>query len=168
MTGQHALFTGHWLVAGAAFGVALLGLAVEPQAVVAVANAPQALGSNGVASGNPNGAGGNTKDNGNDKKDFTIAGNVTGLYPGAVRPLVLTLTNPNNFPIQVASFAATVAGVTGCAASNVRVDALAPGVVIPANGSTTATVQVRMADSPPNACQHATFGLTYSGTAVKP
>jgi hypothetical protein len=102
------------------------------------------------------------------KKDFTISGQASGLYPGASRPLVLTLANGNNFAIRVTVLAVAVANAsTACAGTNVRVAPLATPVVVPANGTTTTTLTARMANNPPNACRNATFGLTYSGTAEK-
>lgn len=108
------------------------------------------------------------KDDKDSKKDFTISGQATGLYPGASRPLVLTLANGNNFPIRVTVLAVAVANAgASCAGTNVRVAPLATPVVIPANGTATTTLTARMSNDPPNACKNATFGLTYSGTAEK-
>jgi hypothetical protein len=144
-----------WLIAGPAVGAALLGLVVAPA---------------GAGTGGGSGDSGNGKNNGagNDKKDYTISGTATGLYPGAARPLVLTFTNATTYANSVATFGVSVTPPNpACTAANVRVDALPPNVVVPANGSTTRTVLVRMSNDSPNACKDATFGLTYSGTAVK-
>jgi hypothetical protein len=126
----------------------------------------------------PNGNG-NGNGNGGDHKNFTItdrAKSTTNLYPGAAQPRWLTLSNPNNFIIQVSTLTATVgqptydsgATATGCTSSMIRVDPLASPVNVPAGGSTDVALTVRMSNTPAPACKGANFPLTYSGTAVKP
>ena len=163
MTEQRAPHLPTWLLAGSVAGAALLGLVGQPSGL-----ATRVLGQRIVANGGGTGtAPGQVKDNGSDKKDYTISGSATGLYPGAAKPLPLTFANQNNFPIKVDTFSVAISAPSAsCAASNIRVDPL-PSVVIPANGTTTQTVLVRMSNDSPNACKNATFGLTYTGTAVK-
>lgn len=116
---------------------------------------------------------------GGSHKDFTVAdrpGFTTNLYPGAAQPRWVTLSNPNNFVIQVSSLTATVgqptthsgATATGCTSSAIRVDPLAAPVNVPAGGNVDVALTVRMSNKPPVACKDVNFPLTYSGTAVKP
>lgn len=164
MTGQRALHLPHWLLAGSAVSAALLGLVGQPGSL-----ATQILGQQSTAKGaGTSTAPGQDKTNGSDKKDYRISGSVSGLYPGAVRPLALTFSNDNNFPIKVDTFSVAISAPSAsCTASNIRVDPLPSDVVMPANGTTTQTVLVRMSNNSPNACKNSTFGLTYTGTAVK-
>ena len=161
--------------AGAMAAAALLGVvsAQSPNVVAAGASSPRP-GSTGTVTLNGGTAGsgdsGNGKNNGagNDKKDFLIAGNVAGLYPGASRSLAVTVTNLNNFAIRVTSLSATVADPPGaCTDGVVRVDPMAGTLVVPGNGTATTTVTARMSNDPSNACKSTAFGLAYKGTAEK-
>ena len=113
---------------------------------------------------------GQTKDNGSDKKDFTISGHVTGLFPGAHAPLELTLTNPNNFPIDVQTLAASVQAPSpsGCPPAVLTIAGFSGHLAIPANATATRTLVATMASGASNACENVSFPLKYSGTAVKP
>jgi hypothetical protein len=99
---------------------------------------------------------------------FTISGKAGGLYPGAVLPLRLTVTNKLTVPIVVTSLTTTVgAASTSCGASNLTVTPFSGQLSVPAKGKAKTTVQVSMAHSAPNACQGAVFPLHYSGQAVR-
>lgn len=161
------------LVAVAVAGT-LLGLTPVTPSSPAASRAPSVLGTKltaptGATPGNgKNAVKPDDKVNGNDKKDFTIAGSVSGLYPGSARTLTVTVTNPNNFAIRVTSLTATVADPAGpCTAGAVQVPPMAGTFVVPGNGSAATTLTARMANNPPDACQSTTFGITYSGTADK-
>ena len=110
------------------------------------------------------------KDNGNDKSSFTISGNVTALYPGAHAALVLTIGNPNNFPIDVRTLAAAVqaSSPSGCPATTLSIGGFSGHLVVAGNGTAVKTLPVTMSAGAPNACQIVTFPLKFSGTAVKP
>lgn len=97
---------------------------------------------------------------------FTISGRVGGLYPGSVRPLVLTVTNHERFVIVVVSMK-TVAGVAkaGCGAQNLSVTSFSGRLRVPAGRTAHITVKAKMAHSAPNACQRAVFPLHYTGQA---
>jgi len=151
----------------------------------------QVLGAQ-VVQANGNGA---TNGNGSDPKgSFTVAGQAQGLYPGAVVALPLTVSNPQSFGITVNQLTVTVQtpilpspplpGVsltTPCTAAAVQVGSLDSSgrfkaqnpidmsVTLGKNGSSTlpATAQLRMVASPPDACQGATFPLSYGGSADK-
>ncbi len=124
-----------------------------------------------------------------DKKTFPISGTVPQpLYPGAIRPMNLTFTNPYNFAIRVTSVTITVMHQTtisgqpdaGCdGPTNVVVSqGLTATVVIPGNGTaslqslgvpTAQWPQIQMLDLSTNqdACKGAAFSFTFSGTAAK-
>jgi hypothetical protein len=100
---------------------------------------------------------------------FTIAGDVTGLYPGATRSLTLTVTDRRTFPILVTSITTAVGGGRpGCPAADLRVGPFTGGVSVAGEGSAQVVVTVSMLRSAPNACQGAVFPLSYHGTATKP
>ena len=101
------------------------------------------------------------------RNEFTIGGNVSGLYPGKTAPLVLRITNPNGYAITVTSVSTQVTSLqSGCGSTNVAVSNFSGHLYLPANGTTHVTVLAHMAHSAPDACQGAHFLLTYSGTGV--
>jgi len=153
----------------------------------------QVLGAQVVqANGNSQGNGA-TNGNGNDPKgSFNVAGQAQGLFPGAVVALPLTLTNPQSFGIVVNQLTVTVQapvlpspplpGVTltpACTAAAVEVgvvdgqgfkaqNPINVSVNLGKNGTAQlSTVRLHMVASPPDACQGATFSLSYGGSAVK-
>ncbi|NMO92610.1 hypothetical protein [Actinomycetospora sp. TBRC 11914] len=97
----------------------------------------------------------------------TVAGSaVTSglLTPGASGTAVVTVTNPNRYPVKVLSIvpngAATAAGGTGtCAMTGVTFTAQQPGVTLAAGASTTLTLAnaVAMSTASETGCQGATF-----------
>ena len=106
-------------------------------------------------------------------KDFTVTQPAVslGLVPGGTVPLVISIHNPNNTDMAVTSIAAAVGNSdkADCAAANVTVDAL-PASTYPLKvrdgKSTTVTLTARMVVDPPNACQGASFPITYTATAT--
>jgi len=128
--------------------------------------------------GNGGGTGGGKDKNPPDTsgKTFSISGDVSGLFPGASRPLVLTFTNSNNFAIKITSMevAAATSDKGGCGASNLitpsfRDDprSMTDDIIVPAKKTASHTFQVRMTASPANACQGATWALSYTGQAER-
>jgi hypothetical protein len=112
---------------------------------------------------------------------FAISGEVDGLAPGATKPIVLTLTNPNEVAIEVTSLTVGVSadgGRPGCPSSaNVLVEQ-ARGVTgldplrIPAHGSVVVgsfprAPRITLLNRPWNqdSCKGRTFTLTYAGSA---
>ena len=155
---------------GATLAVALLGVAPAAPRTTgpATSTAAKPNGTATLTGGSGDSGNGKNQGGGNDKKDFLIAGNVAGLYPGASAPLTVTVTNLNNFAIQVTSLSATVADPAGpCPAGAVQVDPMSGSLVVPGNGTATTTLVARMSNDPSNACKSTTFGLAYKGTAVK-
>ncbi|HET9330428.1 MAG TPA: hypothetical protein VFO23_07885 [Steroidobacteraceae bacterium] len=123
------------------------------------------------------------------KQDFVITGSVAQpLYPGAVKPMNLTFTNPFNFAIRVTAVTIAVAHQTtvngnpnpGCdgPANIVVAQDFGTPVVIPANAtasllslhvSSSLWPQIEMLDLSTNqdACKGATYSFSFSGTAAK-
>jgi len=115
--------------------------------------------------------------------DFTISGDLaTPLYPGAVAPLDVVLTNPQTFDIRVKALTVLVTGTTkpGCNAdANYGVAQYSGGypplVLHPGSTPLSALVadpaawpHILMHDLKSNqdACQGAILSLVYSGTAT--
>lgn len=97
---------------------------------------------------------------------FTIGGSVSGLYPGATRQFVLTVANPQPYPITVLSIFTTVQGLTaGCSFTTLTVSKFSGSLSIPPKQWRHAVVSAHMAHAAPNACQGAHFQLLYTGTA---
>jgi len=106
--------------------------------------------------------------NNNPHGTFTIAGSVGGLYPGASAQLVLTVSNPQPFAIDVTSITTTVGNPSAsCSASNLTVAAFSGNLTVPGRGSAKVTVPVALSHAAPDACQGVEFPLTYNGLAQK-
>jgi hypothetical protein len=112
--------------------------------------------------------------------EFTITGDVTGLYPGVWVPIPVRITNPHNFTLLVESLDAAVSTAPGsCPESNFEIAAwtASPGdaVAVPANASSFLVPalkrpQIRLQNLPgsnQNTCKGVTVSLSYSGTATK-
>lgn len=115
-------------------------------------------------------------------QSFVISGNLTGaLAPGSPSgPLDLTLRNPNNQALSVASLTVTVTGTsagTRCAASNFGVTQYQGTYPVQVAARQTKSLtqlgvpaaklpRVRMIDLPSNqdGCKHVTVYLSYTGT----
>ena len=143
------------LAAIAALGVGIVALSFfgDPMAKASSGGRGQPVGRKGEANG---------------RREFVVSGNVVGLHPGAVKPLVLTVRNPNSVAIRVTSInvAVRAAGAT-CPATTVVVPGWSGSLLVPRDGTAMVTVSSRMSASAPNGCQSATYLLSYGGSAVK-
>jgi uncharacterized membrane protein len=120
------------------------------------------------------------------KQDFQITGNLGGLLaPGLKAPLNLSLTNPNNFAIQVTNLAVSVEEATtkpGCSGTQnfkiTQIPASRYPITLPQGQAKTLSQlgvadadkpKVEMLDRPLNqdACMTASIKLDYSGSASK-
>lgn len=169
--------------------VVALSVALGLTAVVATRENPAGLSSvqtevagvQSVRSSNSSNANGNSVNKG----DFSIASGPSSgqapdttdtgpLYPGASRPLTLTIANPNSFDIVVTSVIVTVgAGTrdgspTWCPGSAISVSGLPGEFPLEGKGTTTKIVTLSMDNTAPDACQGVVWPLTYGGSAVKP
>jgi hypothetical protein len=103
------------------------------------------------------------------KKQVVATGEVNGLHPGAVRNLVVTLRNDNNFWVDVTDIVVGVRSSTpGCNATVVRVDEFHGSRWVDANSSATQTLVARTHNDAPDSCKNSSFSLAFTGTAVKP
>ena len=99
---------------------------------------------------------------------FRITGSISGLYPGGPLSLRLTVTNDENFRIEVSSITTTVHDAApSCPAADLAVGRYAGPLVVPANGTRSTHVPARLSHAAGNACQGAVFPLSYSGHAIK-
>ncbi len=96
---------------------------------------------------------------------LTLSGSVEGLTPGAARDLAVTIANPNAKPLVVASVATTVTTpAQDCPARSLTVGDLDTPVTVPATGSASGRLPVRLAPDAPDACQGTVFALRFSAT----
>jgi hypothetical protein len=104
---------------------------------------------------------------------FSINGHVTELYPGRTAPLLLTVSNPNASSIQVNSLTVTAgasnkSGCEGTSALNLQTSNYSgPAFIVPAHGNASVSLSITMPGTVANACQGATFSLTYGGSATQ-
>jgi hypothetical protein len=104
-------------------------------------------------------------------KTVTVTGAaIGGLYPGASKPLVVTVKNLNAFTIKVAGVKAAVVAKTstaGCPGSFLTATAAKKALTIAKKRSARATLTVTMKATAPDSCQGAKFTLKLSARAVK-
>jgi hypothetical protein len=104
----------------------------------------------------------------NGHRDFVVSGQVEDLRPGATRPMVLTVQNPNSVDIRVTSLTVTAAAAAaGCPGSSLNLPQWTGSLVVAKRGTASLTVDVGLEPTAADACQGATWQLTYGGTAVK-
>lgn len=103
------------------------------------------------------------------KYQFSITGQVAGLYPGVVRPFTLSVYNPNHVAITVTQITATVGDASAaCGAGNLQVTSFTGQLPVAAGGFATATVTAAMSLSSPDGCQGAAFPLHFAGQGQAP
>ncbi len=106
-------------------------------------------------------------------KTVTVKGlPVSGLYPGAVKPLTVTVKNLNGFTIKVPTVKTKVAATTtvrGCAGTtmNLVVTHARRTLTIAKKKSAKLPLTVRMPRTVANVCQGARFSITVTVKAVK-
>lgn len=99
---------------------------------------------------------------------FTVKGHSKGLYPGRKRPMRVTVTNPNPFPILVTRITGSVKSVaSGCPTHSVKIKPWRGRARVSAKGHRRIKLVVRMLPRTPDACQGARFRLRFGGTAVQ-
>jgi hypothetical protein len=159
-----------WLVA------ALAAIVLVVNAGGVMTRAPDRLTGIQLAGGNGNG---NGNDNSGASQDFqlTDGGGVSGLFPGSVKPLRLSVTNPYNFDIKVTALTVTLTangstGRAGCANTTQNLQPgtyTGPSFVVPDHRTVAAPadIAITMPRTAAAACQGAAFALSYGGTATK-
>ena len=96
---------------------------------------------------------------------FSVSGSVGGLYPGAVAQLPVRVDNPEPRALRLESITIVAANANeGCDATNFSSAGFQGSLIVPARGSLVVPVEVRMPRSAPDACQGATFALTFGGS----
>lgn len=125
------------------------------------------------------GASGDGNGNSGASQDFqlTDAGGVSGLFPGAVKPLRLSVTNPYSFDIKVTALTVTLTakagtGKAGCANTTQNLQPgtyTGPSFVVKDHRTVAAPadIPITMPRTAAAACQGAAFPLSYGGTATK-
>lgn len=97
---------------------------------------------------------------------------VTGLYPGASKNLTLHIKNTYTFPVKVTSVKTKLATATnhpGCAGArtNLLISSHAGAINIKPKKTKTAIMTVVMPATVVDACQGATFKITFTAHAVR-
>jgi hypothetical protein len=106
---------------------------------------------------------------------FQVKASTTGrLFPGATRPVSLTIVNPNPFPITVRMIKGTVAWTSrrGCrpSATNLEVRPYRgrlPLVVRPFSRRSAEALEIHMPNSVVDACQRARFVIHIDSNAAR-
>ena len=97
---------------------------------------------------------------------------VTGLYPGATRTLALGIKNTYSFPVRITAVKTKVAAATtrpGCAGTrtNLIVSHRGGPFTIKPKRSSPVIMTVVMPPTVIDACQGATFRITFTARAVR-
>jgi hypothetical protein len=99
--------------------------------------------------------------------ELSVAGEIRGLYPGAEMTLDAEVTNPYPFAIRVVSVSVSVADAgPGCPASMLSVSGSTHTIEVPARSVGFVPLAVRMSTGAPDACQGATWPLSFTATGV--
>lgn len=98
---------------------------------------------------------------------FTLTTNYTGLYPDADVSVPVTVHNPLKYDLAVHTAEVHVGDASPtCTAANLEAASYSGDVVAPADGDTTIPIRMHMLASAPDACQGATFPLSFTATGA--
>jgi LPXTG-motif cell wall-anchored protein len=96
---------------------------------------------------------------------FTLTTNYTGLYPDADVTVPVTVHNPMAYDLAVHTAAVEVGNANpGCTAGYLEASSFSGDVVAPAHADTTIPIRMHMLASAPDACQGATFPLSFTAS----
>jgi LPXTG-motif cell wall-anchored protein len=96
---------------------------------------------------------------------FTLTTDYTGLYPNADASVPVTVHNPKGYELAVHTAAVTVGDASpGCRAANLEASSFSGDVVAPPHGDATIPVHMHRLASAPDACQGATFPLSFTAS----
>lgn len=99
--------------------------------------------------------------------DFTVSGEVHGLYPGVEATLAATVVNPQSVELLVTSTDVDVGDASAqCPADVLTFAGAAQDVLIAAGETGTVPIPVRMAADAPDTCQGASWPLTFHASAI--
>lgn len=108
---------------------------------------------------------------GSAEQEFTLSVTYSGLYPNADLPVPVTVHNAQPFDLAVHSADVTVGDASpACRAENLIVSSFVGDVVVGAGRNGTIPVRMQMPATAPDACQGATFPLSFraSGSPTTP
>ncbi len=95
-------------------------------------------------------------------QEFTLSASVDGLFPRADIEAPVTVHNPLPYAIAVHTADVIVGSASSsCPATNLTAQSFVGDVTIPRGGTAAVTIRMQMPASAPNACQGATFPLTF-------
>ncbi len=98
---------------------------------------------------------------------FTLAGHVSGLYPGARRRLVIVVRNRGRRALRVRSVTTRVRDASAaCSGRNLHVSRFHGRLRLAGRASRRIAVRVWMLPESPAACQEAVFPLVFRGRAT--
>lgn len=98
---------------------------------------------------------------------------VTGLYPGATKPLTLRIKNTYSYPVKITKLTTKIAAATsrpGCTGSRTNLlvsGALGKVTIKPKKASKPIVMTVVMPATVVDACQGATFKITFTVHATR-
>lgn len=99
---------------------------------------------------------------------FPISGSIADLVPGDQRTLTVLLTNPNPFTVSVNQLTVTAtAASAACGLAHLAIEPLPAPVLVGGNASGTAGIPIKLVATAPDACQGATFPLTFSAEVTR-
>lgn len=100
-------------------------------------------------------------------RDFTLSADFVGLYPDADVDIPVTVHNPQTYPIAVQSASVTIGDASPtCTNANVTAQSFSGDVHVPAGDDATFPLRMHMLASAPDACQGASFPLTFTATGA--
>ncbi len=98
---------------------------------------------------------------------FTLTTNYTGLYPDADVSVPVTVHNPAAYDLAIHTADVRVGDANpGCPAANLEAASYSGDVVAPSHQDATITIRMHMPAAAPDACQGATFPLSFTGTGT--
>lgn len=98
---------------------------------------------------------------------LALRGRAQGLYPGAVKPMRVTVRNRTDRDVRLVALARRVSEApAGCPTSALRVRRPRTLPVVPARGRATIRLRARLLRSAPDACQGAVFRITFRARGV--
>lgn len=102
-------------------------------------------------------------------RPFTISGAVDGVFPGRTSQLRLTVRNTTERKrLRVVSLTVAVGDAApGCDAGQLTIGPFSGSIKLRRRQAKTVTLPATLARNAPDACQGASFPLTFGGRAVK-
>ena len=96
---------------------------------------------------------------------FTLTTSYTGLYPNADASVPVTVHNPADYELAVHTADVRVGDAgPACPATNLEAFSYSGDVVAPPHGDATIPIRMHMPSSAPDACQGATFPLSFTAS----